>query len=187
MKLTSIYTRTGDKGTTALVGGKRVAKTHPRIEAYGTVDELSSCLGLLVAFMNDGDDKTYIEGVQNQLFRISTSLACDDDHLDIQKAYDAPAEAIAEMERKIDEINPTLPEAQSFILPGGTKAAAQCHVCRAVCRRTERRMIELAETSQVQENCLRYVNRLSDYLFVLARKLNFVAGEEEKLWKNTCK
>ena len=148
MKITRVYTKTGDDGVTSLVGGVRVRKTHPRIEAYGTVDELSANLGMLASWMKDGPDKDIII-------------------------------------RTIDEINASIPPQTAFILPGGSHEAAMAHVCRTVCRRAERRIFSLDELSPLDPEVTHYINRLSDYLFVLARKLNFLDGVREKIWKKS--
>ena len=232
MKLTKIYTKTGDEGETSLVGGIRIAKNAPRIEAYGTVDELSSHLGLLVAMLSKdaehGEDCQPIietlERIQNNLFSISSILATDVEALSQNKAewvkpYIESLEAFSEqlgstetplLEKLTDEYNAQLPVLNSFILPGGSMTAAQCHVCRAVCRRAERRIVDKVQGDKVQgtkdgngkellwySNKLnqetgigkvgQYMNRLSDYLFVLARKINIINGEIEKTWQNTCK
>ena len=232
MKLTKIYTKTGDEGETSLVGGIRIAKNAPRIEAYGTVDELSSHLGLLVAMLSKdaehGEDCQPIietlERIQNNLFSISSILATDVEALSQNKAewvkpYIESLEAFSEqlgstetplLEKLTDEYNAQLPVLNSFILPGGSMTAAQCHVCRAVCRRAERRIVNKVQGDKVQgtkdgngEGLLwysnklnqetgigkvgQYMNRLSDYLFVLARKINIINGKEEKTWQNTCK
>ena len=227
MKLTKIYTKTGDEGETSLVGGIRIAKNAPRIEAYGTVDELSSQLGLLVAMLSKdaeyGEDCQPIietlERIQNNLFSISSILATDVEALSQNKAewvnpYIESLEAFSEqlgstetplLEKLTDEYNAELPVLNSFILPGGSMAAAQCHVCRAVCRRAERRIVDKVQGTKDgngegllwysnklnQETGIgkvgQYMNRLSDYLFVLARKINIINGKEEKTWQNTCK
>ncbi len=242
MKLTKIYTKTGDEGETSLVGGIRIAKNAPRIEAYGTVDELSSHLGLLVAMLSKdaehGEEYQPIietlERIQNNLFSISSILATDVEALSQNKAewvkpYIESLEAFSEqlgstetplLEKLTDEYNAQLPVLNSFILPGGSMTAAQCHVCRAVCRRAERRMVNENETLRYDtrasslryeasssydtaqaptirptgydngngtSNLKQYMNRLSDYLFVLARKINIINGKEEKTWQNTCK
>ncbi|MBO6296169.1 MAG: cob(I)yrinic acid a,c-diamide adenosyltransferase [Prevotella sp.] len=179
MKLSTIYTRTGDEGLTGLVGGKRVKKTNARIEAYGTVDELSAQLGLLASWMKDGHDKDLIIRVQRNLFTICSSLATEPTSK-YAEYFILPAEETNLLEQEIDMINGSLPSLDHMILSGGTHQAAFCHVCRTVCRRAERRIFFLHETSPVQAEILHFVNRLSDYLFVLARKLNFAEGVREK-------
>lgn len=187
MKITKVYTKTGDKGTTSLVGGIRVSKASVRIEAYGTVDELSSQLGLLAAQIGDGELRDTVERIQNTLFNVCSYLATDTAQTPVYASAKIDTAETAFLEQSIDTILAELPERQGFVLPGGTVAAAQAHVCRAVCRRAERRIVALAETTEISDDALRYVNRLSDYLFVLAKKLNFMAGRKEKTWHNSCK
>ena len=207
MKLTKIYTKTGDKGETSLVGGIRIAKNDARIEAYGTVDELSSHLGLLVAMLSKDEEHEEelkqitetLERIQNNLFSISSILATDAEALKQKDAewvmpYLESLEAFNKhlgdtetplLEQLTDQYNAELEQLSSFILPGGSVEAAQCHMCRAVCRRAERRAVN--GNVNVNDNLLQYMNRLSDYLFVLARKINLINGESEKTWQNTCK
>lgn len=168
--MAKIYTRTGDLGTTSLVGGKRVPKTHPRLEAYGTVDELSSHLGLLCALLSDERDKAFILSVQQTLFGLSALLATEPESAYQPKPLSASL--IKNMEDEIDRLQAILPPLNAFIIPGGSQAAAQAHVCRTVCRRAERCILALAEQSEVSSDTIRYTNRLSDYLFVLARTIN---------------
>ena len=187
MKITKVYTRRGDQGQTSLVGGQRVSKASTRLEAYGTVDELSSHLGLLAAMLPDGHEKDLVERIQNNLFNVCTNLATDQDQTELYPSAYLPEGAIKELEDEVDSIMHELPERQGFILPGGTQEAAQAHVCRTVCRRAERRIVALAEEATVSPEVQQYVNRLSDYLFILAKKLNFLAGKSEKVWQNACK
>ena len=168
--MAKIYTRTGDLGTTSLVGGKRVPKTHPRLEAYGTIDELSSHLGLLCALLSDERDKAFILSVQQTLFGLSALLATEPESAYQPKPLSASL--IKNMEDEIDRLQAILPPLNAFIIPGGSQAAAQAHVCRTVCRRAERCILALAEQSEVSSDTIRYTNRLSDYLFVLARTIN---------------
>ena len=184
MKITKVYTRGGDMGKTSLVGGQRVSKASVRLEAYGTVDELNSHLGLLAAMMADGEDKEFIIRIQNCLFNVCTNLATDQKQTPLYPSAHLPEGEIELIEQKVDEIMQLLPERQGFILPGGTKEAAQAHVCRTVCRRAERRIVALAEVAQITPSVLQYVNRLSDYLFVLAKKINFNAHHSEIVWQN---
>ncbi len=186
MKITKVYTRTGDDGQTSLVGGERVSKTCTRLEAYGTVDELSSHLGLLAALLPDGNDKDMIQRVQNNLFNVCTHLATNQATTPLPPSAHVPEGETALLERQVDDIVASLPERQGFILPGGTTAAAQAHVCRAVCRRAERCICLLAQEATVSADILGYVNRLSDYLFVFAKKINHIAGQREKTWQNVC-
>ena len=187
MNITKVYTRKGDQGKTSLVGGQRVSKASIRLEAYGTVDELNSHLGLLVAMLPESHEKTLVERIQNSLFNVCTNLATDQDQNELPASAHLPEGAVKELEEEVDSIMRELPECQGFILPGGTQAAAQAHVCRTVCRRAERRIVALAEGATISPEVQQYVNRLSDYLFVLAKKLNFIAGKSEKKWQNACK
>lgn len=179
--MAKIYTRTGDKGQTSLVGGKRVSKIHPRLEAYGTIDELSSHLGLLAAMTNDEHHRQFIIQVQNTLFHLSAILATEPE----SKWQPAPLDAalITAMEEEIDTLQELVPPFRGFIIPGGCQASAQAHVCRTVCRRAERRMLTMGETISIDSTVLEYINRLSDYLFILARRLNQQAGVEEIMTK----
>lgn len=183
MKITKVYTKTGDKGTTSLVGGVRIKKSSERIEAYGTVDELSSQLGLLAAYLDDGEEKDAIERIQNTLFNVCSYLATDTTQTPLYPSAKLNEGEIEGVEAAIDAILAELPEKQGFVLPGGTVAAAQAHVCRAVCRRAERRIVALSDTAPLSDDIMRYVNRLSDYLFVLAKKLNHLAGRKEKIFR----
>ena len=187
MKITRVYTKTGDEGTTALVGGYRVKKTNARIEAYGTVDELSANLGLLASFMKDGDDKTLIIRTQRNLFTVCSNLATDKSKMPVASSYTLDPGEVEILENEIDQINASIPPQNAFILPGGSHEAAYAHVCRTVCRRAERRIFFMHESTPVDTEILRYMNRLSDYLFVLARKLNFIDGVREKIWKKPLK
>ena len=184
MKITKVYTRGGDMGKTSLVGGQRVSKASARLEAYGTVDELSSHLGLLAAMMDDDAEKDMIIRIQNCLFNVCTNLATDQEQTPLYPSAYLPEGEIEKLEQKVDEIMQLLPERQGFVLPGGTKEAAQAHVCRTVCRRAERRIVALSEVAQITPSILQYVNRLSDYLFVLAKKINFNANHSEIVWQN---
>ena len=184
MKITKVYTRGGDMGKTSLVGGQRVSKASERLEAYGTVDELSSHLGLLASLLADGDDKALIIRIQNCLFNVCTNLATDQEQTPLSPSAYLPEGEIELVEQKIDEIMKLLPEKQGFVLPGGTQEAAQAHVCRTVCRRAERRIVALSEIAKISPEVLQYVNRLSDYLFVLAKKINFNANQSEIVWQN---
>lgn len=187
MKITKVYTRTGDNGTTSLVGGIRIRKSDARLEAYGTVDELSANLGLLAAMLPEGEERSLIIRTQNNLFNVGTHLATDQSQTPLYPSAHLPEGETELLEQAIDQMNARLPEAQGFILPGGCQAAAQSHVCRTVCRRAERRIAALAETATISDEIQQYINRLSDFLFVLAKIINFNTGQEEILWKNACK
>ena len=187
MKITKVYTRTGDKGQTSIIGGFRVSKASERLEAYGTVDELSSHLGLLAALLPEGDDRNMIIRIQNNLFNVCTNLATDQSKTQLYDSAKLPEGEIELLEQEVDRMMKLLPERQGFILPGGTQAAAQAHVCRTVCRRAERRIVTLSEVAQISQETLQYVNRLSDYLFVLAKIINFNEGKSEIVWQNVCR
>jgi cob(I)alamin adenosyltransferase len=164
-----------------------VSKACIRLEAYGTIDELSAHLGLLAAELPEGHEQMMVERIQNCLFNVCTNLATDQSRTPLYPSAHLPEGEIALLEQEVDTIMHELPEAQGFILPGGTREAAQAHVCRTVCRRAERRIVALSEEADVSPEVQQYINRLSDYLFVLAKKLNFIAGKQEKIWQNACK
>ena len=184
MKKSNVYTRTGDTGTTALVGGSRVPKTHVRLEAYGTVDELNAQLGLLMTYLTDPQDAEFVLQVQGRLFSVGAHLATDPARVTPRPGSLITATMVEELEHEIDRLDALLPPLRLFILPGGGRGGAQCHVCRTVCRRAERRILALAAEAEVSPEALSYVNRLSDYLFVLSRKLNHDEKKEEIFWKN---
>lgn len=182
----NIYTRTGDQGQTSLVGGQRVSKTCARLESYGTVDELCSTIGLLITYCTDELDRQFLTNVQNNLFVVGGYLATDNSQRDIRPGNIVTPDMVAAIEQQIDHINTLLPPFRHFILPGGCRAAAVCHVCRTVCRRAERRILALQEEgAEVETQVIAYVNRLSDYLFVLARKLNADEKHPEIIWQRT--
>lgn len=174
-----IYTRTGDDGTTALFSGGRVSKTHLRVEAYGTVDELNSLLGVVRTYQPYAEQ--WLIEVQNQLFYVGADLATP---MDARSSHVVRAgEAyITWLEEHIDEMTAELPALANFILPGGAAAAAQLHVARTVCRRAERLVVALAGQEPINEIVISYLNRLSDFLFTLARWENYKAGISEEKW-----
>ena len=174
MKKSNVYTRTGDGGQTSLIGGSRVSKSSARLEAYGTVDELTSMLGLLTTC----HDRETVESVQRALFHVSTLLATPPQADKPVQSLDTAL--VEQLEHEIDAITDAIPPFRCFIVPGGSRGAALAHVCRTVCRRAERRIIALTEEAPVDAVLLSYVNRLSDFLFVLARKVNFSQDIEEK-------
>ena len=178
-----IYTKTGDDGTTGLVGGTRVKKYDIRLEAYGTVDELNASIGVIRSFEFPAGYKEYLVEIQNKLFNIGSRLASDEKGEAVTSKLSISEEDIAKLEKAIDELDEELPELTQFILPGGVPAAAYCHVARTVCRRAERRILEFSEQAFVQPEIMKYINRLSDFLFVLARKLNAISGTEEMHWR----
>lgn len=186
MKKSLVYTKTGDTGTTSLVGGTRVPKTHIRLEAYGTVDELSSYIGLLITYIKDTDDQHFLTSIQNKLFVVNACLATDTEKAQVQP-YNITSEDVNEVEQEIDHIDEELPPLKAFVLSGGCREAALSHVCRTVCRRAERRILSLSEHYPVAKELTSYINRLSDYFFVLARKNNISNNKEEIFWKNCCK
>jgi cob(I)alamin adenosyltransferase len=176
VNLTRIYTRLGDDGETHLGDMSRVPKTHPRIEAYGTVDELNAHLGLLLT-VEDLDERPaqWIRHIQNDLFDVGADISVP--HGGDRERLRVRAEQTTWLEERCDEVNASLAPLRSFVLPGGTPAAAQLHVCRTVCRRAERRTIDCGD--EVNRECVRYLNRLSDLLFILSRAAN---RGDEPLW-----
>ena len=174
-RLSKIYTRTGDDGTTGLGDGSRVAKDSLRVEAYGTVDEANSCIGLLLASELPGDVRELLTRVQHEMFDLGGEL-CIPGHAAI---FDADIDAL---EARLDHYNDALPALKDFILPGGGEAAARCHVARTVVRRAERKTVALDREETVRPQAIRYLNRLSDLLFVLARVLARASGHGEVLW-----
>ncbi|HBG71238.1 MAG: ATP:cob(I)alamin adenosyltransferase [Bacteroidetes bacterium GWF2_43_63] len=177
-----IYTRKGDSGTTSLIGGKIVSKASIRVESYGMVDELNSFTGCLYEKAQDELVKTFLFQVMNKLFLIESHLAVDPAESckrHFTEIVAADAEAI---EKEIDRMNETLPELSNFILPAGSETAAAAHVCRTVCRRAERTILRLHETEPVQPEILKYINRLSDYFFVLARWISHSSGNGDVVW-----
>ncbi len=178
-----IYTKTGDDGTTGLIGGSRVKKYDSRLEAYGTVDELNASIGVLRSAELPENVIEKLNHVQNKLFNIGSLLASDDKGAAFTANLAITEENIKVLEDAIDEYQNQLPELTHFILPGGNFTSAHCHVARTVCRRAERRILEFAEHSKVQPEIIIYVNRLSDFFFVLSRKLAFDGGIEEIAWK----
>ncbi|MBQ7631397.1 MAG: cob(I)yrinic acid a,c-diamide adenosyltransferase [Paludibacteraceae bacterium] len=167
----AIYTKTGDKGETSLANGERVPKTDVRIEAYGTIDELSSCIGLLRVAL-DAAQSEQLGWIQNKLFNIGAALSA-------ARGEWIKEEDVLQLEQWIDILQSQTPKQHAFVLPAGGEAVCRCHVCRTVCRRAERRMIE----AQSDAILLRFINRLSDYLFVLARRAGHQNGEKEAIWE----
>ena len=182
MKLTKIYTKTGDKGTTSLVGGVRVSKSDVRLEAYGTVDELNSTIGLLVSVMGDPENEELLRHVQHKLFSLGSYLATDIEKMDRPVESHISEENVHRLEQAIDRINSSLPSLSGFILPGGSYPASVCHVCRTVCRRAERAALRADAKYGVAPEVLMYLNRLSDYFYLLGRTLTEYFSVEETLW-----
>ncbi len=177
-----IYTKGGDKGKTSLLGGTRVPKYHVRIEAYGSTDELNSHIGLLIEELPaNSDQKEILKTVQYKIFELGASLATEQNKQNLY-APDLKELHIQQLESAIDAMQLALPEQKYFILPGGHKSVALAHICRTVCRRAERQVTLLNDTEPVHPVILPYLNRLSDYLFVLSRKLAKDSGAEEVYW-----
>lgn len=179
-----IYTKTGDLGKTSLIGGTKVAKSNIRIEAYGTVDELNSFIGLTADHLTDQSSKNILKEIQDRLFTIGSSLACDPDKESKLKIPDLKETDVELLEKEIDKMNEELADMKSFILPGGHVAISTAHVTRCVCRRAERLCVNLQEHDLfVERLVIKYLNRLSDYLFVLARYIGHLLGVEDIPWK----
>lgn len=186
MKKSHVYTRGGDSGTTSLIGGNRVKKCCLRLDAYGTIDELCSHVGLLAAMIkaHAETETAWLQWIQSRLFDVGTHLAmpCTEDRAPCA----ITAVHIQQMEEHIDELDARLPVLHTFVLPGGSMPAAQCHVCRTVCRRAERLITALADEVPICPELLSFMNRLSDFLFVYARFLNKMEGVGEISWRNDC-
>lgn len=176
-RLSKIYTRTGDQGTTGLGDGSRVEKDNPRVEAMGAVDELNSVLGMLMTEPLPDDIGDCLHDVQHILFDIGGELSMPGFSM-------VDEEKTTTLEKILDKLNDDLEPLKEFILPGGTKAASCCHLARSVCRRAERRVYTLSKTGDASENARSFLNRLSDLLFVMSRSLNKSAGEPDVLWKH---
>ncbi|MET4139490.1 cob(I)yrinic acid a,c-diamide adenosyltransferase [Pedobacter sp. UYP1] len=176
-----IYTKTGDKGETSLIGGTRVPKFHLRIECYGTVDELNSYVGLIQCQEIDIHARQILKEIQDRLFTIGASLAADPEKSRM-KIPDLNLTDITLLEIEMDKMNEILPELKHFVLPGGNTVVSYCHIARCICRRAERLTVHLAMDSFVEDKVTIYLNRLSDYLFVLARKLAFDDKTDESIW-----
>lgn len=174
-RLSKIYTRTGDAGTTGLGDGTRVEKDNPRVAAFGTVDELNSAIGLLLAARLPEAVQACLTRIQHELFDLGGELCLPDTEL-------IPDQYVSQLEGELDGFNADLPPLKDFILPGGTEAAARCHLARTICRRAERELVTLARDTDINPASLRYLNRLSDLLFVLARVLARAEGGTEVIW-----
>lgn len=177
-----IYTKTGDKGMTSLIGGKRVPKNSARLESYGTIDELNSYLGMIRSFQIDLQVVKELVIIQSRLFDIGGNLATDPEQTEIKVRLGVKENDIDLLEKAIDRMDNEVPPMKYFVLPGGNQVVSFCHMARTVCRRAERRILDLSEETIVDELVLRYINRLSDYLFILSRKLAFDGGLEEMKW-----
>ncbi len=179
-----IYTKTGDAGKTSLIGGTKVSKSHLRIETYGTVDELNSYIGLVGDLITDKKSKEVLKEIQDRLFTIGSSLACDPHKEPLMKIPDLKETDVALLEKEIDKMNETLPPMKSFILPGGHPAVSTTHIARCVCRRAERLCVNMQEHELfVDPLVIKYTNRLSDYLFILSRYIGNLLGVGEVAWK----
>lgn len=179
-----IYTKTGDKGGTSLIGGVRVPKSHIRIESYGTVDELNSVIGTVYDMAANEQITEWLREIQDRLFTVGSVLATDPGKQVKMKLPDLHDADVAWLEERIDKMNETLPEMRSFILPGGHLASSTCHVARCVCRRAERICVAMQEQQEeVPAIVIRYLNRLSDFLFVLARYIGHIHNAPEIPWR----
>jgi cob(I)alamin adenosyltransferase len=176
-----IYTRTGDDGTTSLAGGKRVPKYHPRVDAYGSVDELISWIGLLRSCPVNESRKEILVYIQDQLMVAAADLATDRDAGNVPR-LSSDDNCAARLEREIDIMQASLPELKNFILPGGNIYVSYCHIARCVCRRAERSVLKLGKAEEIPEIIRLFLNRLADYLFVLARKVSYETNNEEITW-----
>ena len=174
-----VYTKTGDAGTTSLVGGKRVPKDCARLESYGTIDELNAQVGLLLTYVSEPVDRETLIGIQNNLFVIGAQLATEAPQV---PSVIITSVDVTKLEQSIDVASEGLPKWRGFTLPGGCRPAALAHVCRTICRRAERRILTLNSSEEVAPELLAYVNRLSDYFYILALRLNFLQGTDEILW-----
>ena len=174
-----VYTKTGDAGTTSLVGGKRVPKDCARLESYGTIDELNAQVGLLLTYVSEPMDRETLIGIQNNLFVIGAQLATEAPQV---PSVIITSVDVTKLEQSIDAASEGLPKWRGFTLPGGCRPAALAHVCRTICRRAERRILTLNSSEEVAPELLAYVNRLSDYFYILALRLNFLQGTDEILW-----
>jgi len=183
MKKSLVYTKTGDKGTTSLIGGTRVSKGDLRLDAYGTVDELSSHIGMIWSYDIDQHSKEVLQSTQNQLFVIGAYLATDSTVSDLRNRLSRDNALIEQLENEMDVLENALPPLTNFVLPGGHPAVSACHIARTVCRRAERKVVEMSQQLEVDEWVITYLNRLSDYLFVLSRHLSNFFNIEEIPWK----
>ncbi len=179
-----IYTKTGDAGKTSLIGGTKVPKSHIRIESYGTIDELNSFIGMVSDYLTDENIKNNLKEIQDRLFTIGSSLACDPDKEPLMKLPDLKESDVHFLEKEIDTMTAALPAMKNFILPGGSLPISATHVARCVCRRAERNCVNMQQQEMfVEPLVIKYLNRLSDYLFVLARYIAYRSGVAEVAWK----
>jgi cob(I)alamin adenosyltransferase len=179
-----IYTKKGDRGHTSLIGGTKVSKSHFRIESYGTVDELNSFIGLLIDYLTEESSNKYLREIQDRLFTIGSALAVDPEKEPKLKIPDLNPEDVKGLEDQMDQMNLKLPALTSFVLPGGHSSVSMAHVCRCICRRAERACVRLQEAEgTVEPLIIQYLNRLSDYFFILARHNAHLAGVSEIVWR----
>lgn len=179
-----IYTKTGDLGKTSLIGGTKVPKSHIRIDTYGTVDELNSWIGVVGDYAIDANSKTILKEIQDRLFTVGSSLACDPEKEPLMKIPDLKEADITLLEKEIDQMNEELAPMKFFVLPGGHLAISQTHIARCVCRRAERCCVNMQEQNIfVEPLVIKYLNRLSDYLFVLSRYFSYQLNVSENPWK----
>jgi len=181
-RLTKIYTRTGDDGETGLGSGARVRKDHPRVEAYGAVDEVNAALGVALATSPHADLAAALRAIQNELFHAGADLCIPEDAKAAGVGPRIEPRHTRGLETLIDRLNAELPPLENFVLPGGTPAAAQLHLARTICRRAEREVLRLAAAEAINPEIVRYLNRLSDALFVMSRYDNRAAGVAEPVW-----
>lgn len=177
--MSKVYTKTGDKGTTSLVGGTRVPKNHPRVEAYGDVDELISYIGILKSDCQIADIRELLGSIQEKLMLASAHLASDNNKKQLKNITE---EDITFLETSMDFMTAKIPEQKAFVIPGMPRISSECHVARTICRRCERHSIAIESDDEQLKLCIKYLNRLSDYLFVLARYLCYQCGFEETFW-----
>lgn len=188
MSKSNVYTRTGDEGETSLVSGTRISKANMRISLYGEVDELNSHIGYMRSLLPQEEKLKALgplfDSIQSSLFDLGSKLACESNLWEKFNLPDIKSEIISQMEQAIDEMDSELPKLKNFILPGGTQAASYTHVVRTACRKVERKLIDFGDNTQsIPENSVIFLNRLSDFLFVYSRFVNFIAGQEERIWK----
>ncbi|GHT62320.1 cobalamin adenosyltransferase [Bacteroidia bacterium] len=183
MARSKIYTKKGDGGFTSLVGGERVSKASPRLDAYGAIDELNAFIACLLEEMDNEQDCKFLRRIQYNLFTLGSYLASEAGTV----TCPVTEEEVKAIESEMDGIDTQLPPLKHFILPGGCKSNALAHVCRTICRRAERNIFRIPEVDRMAANTLQYVNRLSDYFFLLSRKQNFLKNIEEIIWESPCK
>jgi cob(I)alamin adenosyltransferase len=177
-----VYTRTGDDGSTSLAGGRRVPKFHPRIEAYGSVDELISWIGLLRDFRENGSRRDTLIYIQDQLMRCALSLATEEEKNEKAEKYLPDKNCVSVIEGEIDRMEARLPSTRNFVLPGGNILVSYCHIARCVCRRAERSVLRLNNAEKIPPILYKFLNRLSDYLFILSRLISLELDNKEIIW-----